>query len=87
MYAACKANTTCMFIPLSLNCYSIIEFFILEFFCKHGRNLYVYYLMCVLLFLDYYVTYCYNLIFLCFSGRELRRAPARRFSLPVNPEM
>ena len=52
-----------VYILLPLNCYRIIECFIFEFSCKHGWNLYVHYLMCVSSFLDYYVTYCYNLLF------------------------
>ena len=34
---------------------------------------------------DYSVTYCYNLNFSVFSGAQLGCAPARRFSLRVNP--
>ena len=41
--------------------------------------------MCHLSFLDYYVTYCYNRIFFSFSGRDLGRAPVRRFSLRMSP--
>ena len=46
---------------------------------------YVFYLLCVSSFSYYYVTYCYNLIFFVFSGAQLGCAPARRFSLRVNP--
>ena len=65
-----------MFIPFSLNSGGISEFFILEFSYKHGWNLYVYYLLCVLSFPDYYVTYCYGIVLCGFSGRELGHAPA-----------
>ena len=61
------------------------KFFILEFCYKQGWNLYVYFLMYVSSFLDYYVTCCYNLIFFGFSGRESRRAPVHRFPLRMNP--
>ena len=85
MYAAYEAITTCMFAPFSLNSYCITKFSIPETSYEHGWNLYLYYLMCFSSFLDYYVTYFYNLIFSSFHCRELGRAPTRRFSLPMNP--
>ena len=56
MYAACEEITTCMFIHLSLNSYRILEFLILEYSYKQGWTLYLYYLLCVWSFVDYYVT-------------------------------
>ena len=43
--------------------FQILGFLRLEYSYKHGWNFYLYFFVCVSLFLDNYVTYCYNLIF------------------------
>ena len=52
---------------------------------RSKRGICTFIIYCVSSFSYYYVTYCYNLIIFIFSGAQLGCAPARRFSLRVNP--
>ena len=67
------------FILISLN-----SFFFFAPRSKRGNPTFIC-LLCVSSFSYYYMTYFYNLSTFVFSGAQLGCAPARHFSLRVNP--